>query len=462
MKSILHNILCLAIFGLSLSAAPLENSFENKKSSALEQKAYDIGLSAYLFFYPLILMELTRLQSIETRAPMNQFFHSAQTPAAKDKLVVRLNVDVLYSMAWVDIGKEPIIFTVPEMKDHSYVFQMLDAWSDVFANPGTRVTGSNAASFALVPPCFQESLPDGIQKIECPTSLVWIIGRIGLNGKSDAPNIQKLQPGFTLTPLSLWIKKEKAPTTKTALSYDLKAPVDQIDTMDFETYFETAMKLLSTTRVHSNDWPLITELTSLGITAGGSLKTIDATIIAGLKRGAQKAISLLKSDLLNLAQKTVNGWYMDTRIGTYGTDYFTRALVAKIGLGALLPQDTVYPSTYVDGDGKKLNGKNNYKIHFEHDELPPVKAFWSITLYNEESFFADNILHRYALKSDDPLRYNKDGSLDLYIQHKKPAKNKLNNWLPAPKENFTLSARLAWPDEKVLYGEWHMPAVVRS
>lgn len=449
----------------ALGAATLVG--DQSTDAALEQRAYDAGLAAYFFFYPLIVMELTRQQSMQTRAAMNQFFHMAGTPAASDKLVVRLNVDALYSMAWVDVGGEPQILTVPEMRDHSYVFQLLDAWSDVFASPGTRVTGSGAGSFALVPLCWQGRLPAGLQKIECPTSLVWIIGRIVLHDDADIPQVRKLQTGFTLTPLSAWGTKKGVATAVSPLSNkiptatDMPAPVTQLDAMGMEAYFDMAMQLLKTTKTHSNDWPLMTQLTALGVVPGGAVQKLNPSVVAGLGRGFTRAIQLLKDAMQNVPQQTVNGWYMDTRIGTYGTDYFTRALIAKIGLGALLPQDTVYPSTYVDGEGRPLDGAYRYVLHFEREELPPARALWSVTLYNQESFFAENPLHRYGLRSRDPLIYNSDGSLDLYIQHEQPTEDKMDNWLPAPADKFTLSARLGWPEESVLYGGWHMPGIRR-
>lgn len=461
-KRFVWSLLIFFVPGMPLEAVSPYSEGDAQVLSAREERAYAIGELAYFFFYPLIIMELTRQQSTVTRVGMNQFFHSSGFPPAADKLVVRLNADALYSMAWVDLRSGRQVLTVPAMEKHAYVFQLLDAWSDVFASPGTRVTGSSPASFALVPRCWQGVLPAGMKKIECPTDLVWIIGRIGLDSDADVPAVRELQTGFTLVPLSSWGDKSAPQDSKSKIDYSLPAPVEQIDALSMENYFDMAMKLLETTSVHDNDWSMMTELAGLGIVAGGTVNALEPAVKTGLKRGFDRAIEFLKQGLRRGSERMVNGWYVGTNIGTYGTDYFTRALIAREGLGALTPQDTVYTLTYTDGEGQPLDGKNNYKLHFASDKLPPVGAYWSITLYTPEGFFSENKLNRNALRSRDPLAYNRDGSLDIYIQHKEPKKNRLNNWLPAPAGCFNLAVRLVRPTEDALYGAWRLPGVKRE
>ena len=152
---------------------------------------------------------------------------------------------------------------------------------------------------------------------------------------------------------------------------------------------------------------------------------------------------------------------VSTDTGTYGTDYLQRAYVARIGLGANLPQDAVYPTTSVDADGQPLTGANAYVIHFEKGQAPPVKGFWSVTLYDPQLFFVDNALHRYAISPRDDLKPNPDGSLDLYIQHDSPGKARKANWLPAPSGDFVLMMRLYAPESAVIDGTWQPPEVRR-
>jgi hypothetical protein len=158
----------------------------------------------------------------------------------------------------------------------------------------------------------------------------------------------------------------------------------------------------------------------------------------------------------------INGWMFSTRTGIYGTDYLQRAFITAVGLGANWPQDAVYPTSDVDGDGKPYSGANKYVVHFPKGQTPPVNAFWSITMYDAQYFFVSNPLHKYTVSPRDALKYNEDGSLDVSIQNESPGKEKEANWLPAPRDNFVLMLRMYWPKEKdpsILDGTWKPPAV---
>jgi len=456
---------CALIF-LSLFTSMLAFSVEQNTISPHldDSRIQEIIRTAYTFFYPLVLLEFTRQKTAPTLASMNQFFHVTETPNEKFTLIVRPNVDTLYSSAWVDVSQEPVVFTVPAMGDRYYVFEMLDQWSDVFAAPGTRTNGNMAASFALVPICWKGELPSGMQKIECPTALVWILGRIQINGVADLSVVRVLQNGFTLTPLSLY-KKEKSKQNDVTENVQTRAfgraPLAQIEALSAEAFFEMALRIFGQTQAHSNDWPILTEMALLGLVPGGTLAQLDARVVLNMQKAYAEAIALLKKSAGKIGLVT-DGWMIATKTGTYGTDYFERALVARFGVGANVPQDAVYPSTYVDCMGELLDGKREYVLHFDVKQLPPVRAFWSVTLYNQEGFLVANELNRYALGDRDALKYNKDGSLDIFIQHKKPIRKNRANWLPAPRGPFNLSARLYWPKENVLQGDWHMPPVIKK
>lgn len=151
---------------------------------------------------------------------------------------------------------------------------------------------------------------------------------------------------------------------------------------------------------------------------------------------------------------------MTPTIGTYGTDYYRRALIAYGGLGANVVEDAIYPGAFADGEGQPFDSRKQYVLHFAKGELPPVRAFWSLTLYNDQQAFADNPLDRYAIGDRDPLSFGKDGSLTLYIQRESPGKDKESNWLPAPKSGgFSMNLRLYWPEPSALDGTWKPPAV---
>jgi hypothetical protein len=185
-------------------------------------------------------------------------------------------------------------------------------------------------------------------------------------------------------------------------------------------------------------------------------------------KGLERSVTVALERLQEAAKQTgtpVNGWRIPAMIlGDYGTNYRARAIIALIAFGANLPMDAVYPTTFVDAEGKPLNGASRYRLHFDPGLTPPVKAFWSITLYDPQSFFVANPLNRYALSSWMPLKRNADGSLDLYIQHASPGQDLEVNWLPAAAGDFNITLRMYWPTDRrpsIIDGSWKPPAVIR-
>ena len=211
---------------------------------------------------------------------------------------------------------------------------------------------------------------------------------------------------------------------------------------------------------------MVAKLAKIGIIPGQDfdISKLDPGVAKGLqgvpKAGQEKIMGFFKS-----AGIEVNGWQVMTKTGIYGTDYLQRAFVTAIGLGANRPQDAVYPTSVVDADGKPYDGANKYVMHFPKGQTPPAKGFWSLTMYDGNYFFVNNPLNRYTLSSRFDFTYNKDGSLDFYIQNKSPGKAKESNWLPAPEGKFILMMRLYWPQEtppSIIDGSWKVPAVKRA
>jgi hypothetical protein len=211
------------------------------------------------------------------------------------------------------------------------------------------------------------------------------------------------------------------------------------------------------------DAPMVEKLTRLGIVAG---KPFDATkldaavakaVAAAPKLGQQKMMAQFK-----VGGTIENGWLFSTKTGVYGTDYTQRAFITAIGLGANRPQDAVYPTSTTDADGKKYSGANKYIMHFDKGQTPPVNAFWSVTMYDAGYFFVDNPLNKYTVSPRNNLKYNSDGSLDIYIQNETPGDEKEANWLPAPKGEFILMMRMYYPkteDPSIIDGTWKVPPV---
>lgn len=434
-----------------------------------EREARDIAVEAYVYFYPLVTMDVTRrlttggeAGAVAGHAPMNSFAHIRAYPDANFREVVRPNFDTLYSSGWVDLTGGPVVVSVPDTGGRYYLLPMLDMWSDVFAVPGKRTTGTGAGRFAVVPPGWRGDLPDGAERIDAPTPFVWIIGRTQTNGPRDYDAVHKIQDGFTIKPTA----QRSAPSDSSDAIPPVNAktsPLAQVNGMPAAQYFRYAAELMKLHPPHITDQPIVARMRRIGIKVGESFDPtrLDAAVKKALDDAPATGLALMKAKLPTLA-RVVNGWQMNTdTMGVYGTYYLKRAIVAMVGLGANLPEDAIYPLCVVDAEGKPPVGDHKYVLHFPKEELPPVDAFWSLTMYDAEGFQAANQLNRFAIGDRDKLTYNADGSLDLYIQHDDPGSDKTANWLPAPKGALGLTMRLYGPKQEALDGRWNPPAIKR-
>jgi hypothetical protein len=437
-----------------------------------EREARAIGVEAYVYLYPLVLMELTRRHATSVPAgtrpgfgPMGAFSHIREFPPAEFRSVVRPNFDTLYSSAWLDLtGGEPVIVSAPDTDGRYYLLPMLDMWTDVFAVPGKRTTGTGAGSFAVAPPGWSGGLPDGVRRIDAPTPFVWIIGRTQTNGPADYGAVHRVQDGFTITPLSDGGRDPAPADGQPDPSVDLDTdPLHQINGLSGRDYFGLAGDLLRLHPPHRTDWSTLARLERIGLRPGTRFEhdALDPAVRDALDTAPAEALALMRTTLPHLARVT-NGWQMNTdSIGVYGNFYLKRAIVAMAGLGANPPEDAVYPLCLADADGRPLEGEHDYVLHFERDELPPVDAFWSVTMYDAEGFQVANPLDRFAIGDRDDLTYNADGSLDLYLQHESPGPEREPNWLPAPRGPLGVTMRLYGPAQEALDGRWNPPAVRR-
>ncbi|GAA3095806.1 DUF1254 domain-containing protein [Rhizobium viscosum] len=466
----------LALASMAISAASGAAA-----ASLTEEEAHTIGIEAYVYFYPLISMDVTRKQltNMEPKegaigGPANRFANIREFPPADMKAVVRPNFDTLYSSGWLDLTKEPVVITAPDTGGRYYLLPMLDMWTDVFAAPGWRTTGTAAGHFLVAPSGWRPELrdkfdefklPEGTERIDAPTPYVWVIGRTKTDGPQDYDAVHKIQDGYKITPLSQWGKKPDKAEVKIDPSVDMKTPPKtQVDTASAEKYFAYAAELLKLHPPHSTDQPMIARMKRIGLEPGKSfdLSKADPVVQKALASVPQDAQALMGWKLKTLA-RVVNGWSMNTdTMGVYGNYYLKRAIVAQQGLGANLPEDAIYPLNLADETGNPLDGRNNYTIHFEKDDIPPVNAFWSITLYDNDGFQVANPLNRFAVSSWMPFQFNADGSLDLYFQTESPGKDKEWNWLPAPNGPYNLTMRLYAPKATALIGKWNPPPVTSA
>lgn len=444
----------------------------NAQSSISEQEAHAIGVEAYLYFYPLVTMDITRRQATNIepgkeigKGPMNAFSNIPEYPPASFKGVVRPNFDTLYSSAWLDLTKEPVVVSAPSTDGRYYLLPMLDMWTDVFAAPGWRTTGTQAGNFLVTPPGWTGAVPSGMARISSPTPYVWVIGRTKTDGPADYPAVHKIQAGYKATPLSQWGKPPAPVNVTIDPSVDMKTPPKlQVDSMPADKFFGSAAELLKVNPPHITDQPMIARLKKIGIEPGKSfdLGKADPAVRNALMTAPAAAQRLMAWKMPTLA-RVVNGWSMNTdTMGVYGNYYLKRAIVAQYGLGANLPEDAIYPVNLADESGKPLDGAVKYTLRFDRRETPPVEAFWSVTLYDDDGFPVANPVNRFAVSSWMPLKYNADGSLDLYIQNENPGPAREANWLPAPKGPFNLLLRMYAPKTEALVGKWNPPPVTRA
>jgi hypothetical protein len=447
-----------------------------------EQEALAIAVDAYLYFYPLVTMDLTRRQMTNIPAgkepgfgPPNTFNHIPEYPSATEKVVVRPNFDTLYSTAWLDLTKEPVVVSVPDTDGRYYLLPMLDMWTDVFASPGWRTTGTQAQHFLVAPagwrPDLRERLieefrlPRDTQRLDAPTSHVWIIGRTKTDGPQDYDAVHEVQAGMKITPLSEWGRTPRSAEVRTDPTVDMKTPPKvQVDAMPGDKFFGYAVEAIKANRPHLTDEPIIARMKKIGIEPGKAfdIGKVSPAVRVAIEAAPSSAQRLMQWKLPTLA-RVANHWSMNTdTMGVYGNYYLKRAIIAQQGLGANLPQDAIYPLSLGDQAGRPLDGANKYTIHFDKASLPPVEAFWSVTLYDLEGYQVANPLNRFAVSSWMPFKYDPDGSLTLYIQNENPGKDKEANWLPAPKGPFNLTMRLYAPKSEALIGKWNPPPVTKS
>ena len=430
--------------------------------SMLSGDARSLSYDAYIYLYPLVTMEVTRRQMVNVPdgekpgfGPPNAFHHIRAFPPADFRAVVRPNFDTLYSSAWLDLTAGPVVVSTPDTSDRYYLLPMLDMWTDVFASPGKRTSGTGPQEYVLVAPGYEGEVPAEKQVIEAPTPWVWVIGRTQTNGPADYSAVNATQDGFTVKPLSP-TQHSIDPEQNTATE-----PLRLVDGMSAIDFFAFACEAMKLHPPHATDFSIRARIANLGIVPGKSFDAdgLAETARAEVEAGATAAREAIAANIAHLGTRA-NGWTIATdAIGVYGNSYLKRATIAFGGLGANPPEDAIYPVLLTDAAGAPITGDQDYVIHFDADQLPPVDAFWSITMYDGEGFQVANELDRFAIGDRDSLTYNPDGSLDIYVRHTNPGAELESNWLPAPTGPLGITMRLYAPRPDALNGTWVPPPV---
>jgi len=432
-------------------------------------------VDAYLYGYPLLLMNYTKELGTNTatphptlpRAPINQLGHYRKFPDHNTSAVVKPNVDTYYSIAWFDLKEGPQVLHMPATERY-YLLCFYDAFTNVFANPGTRTHGSDQLNLLILGPDHTDIDTTGYTVLRSPTNMVWLIGRIETYNDQDGSTVvRQIQDQMSLIPYaSVGDSNYVAPKGNT-FAGDILPPVKQMEELSTEQFINQLSGLLMEQSPAGYDQELLDRMAMIGIEAGQQfelpqdnfilnqkLKAIPGVVHKGMRsRKANPDPALMKKK-----------WTMITStLGDYNDDYLVRSYISFVGLGANLAEDAVYPFTTTDSEGQSLEGSKSYTIHMKASEIPPVKAFWSLTAYNSDDFLIDHGYDRYAINSNDSLSYNVDGSLDLLIQSEPPSDRPTENWLPVKdNEEFSLTMRLYWPKNDVLEGHWAPPSFYKS
>ncbi len=449
------------------------SSDKETKKPGLEE-AVSTAVDAYLYGYPLITFDVARMQQTNVaapdaeHAPMGQMIRMRTYPAVDNHCCAAPNADTLYTEAWLDVSKEPSVLSIPDMGNRYYIIPMLDGYSEVMSVASPATTGYKAQTYAITGPGWAGTLPSGVTQVKSATGMVWVLGRVYCTGTpDDYKAVHALQDKFTVVPLSSYGKPYTPPAGQVDPNFDMKTAVrKQVDALDIDAYFTRLAQLMKTNP------PTVAD--ALAGRAHGEDRLVpgqdyDPSKLRGFDKEAIKAVpklALLKMVKLLKDQKTANGWlYFTSGVGNWGTDYPLRAMGNMLGPGWNRPQDAVYPLSQKDANGDDYNGADHkYVMHFDKRQFPPVKAFWSITLYDPDFFFAPNSINRYELSQRNKFITNSDGSVDMYLQAESPGKAKAANWLPAPKDKFVLVMRLYWPTTtppSILDGSWTPPAAGR-
>jgi len=438
-----------------------------------ENYAYTLGFQAYLFGYPYVNMPAYRYAFVKAprandqspSAPLNRFYHFRTLPDARYQGGGGTNNDTLYSTAWVNLSKEPVILSHPDMGDRYFQFQLASFDSDNFAVVGKRVTGSRAGSFALVGPDWKGRLPKGVTALPpSRTHGVFILGRTLVDSKADALAVNRLQDKYTLVPLSYWGKRGAVLPE----SRDVWMPFDKkTDPLaDWKT-MNRAMAEFPPEARHKN---LLDMFATIGVGPGRDVDKQDDATKRGLIRAANDAFRMIvdinKSDHPFLGDGR-DGWDISRRnFGRLGleNDFLRRAAINFSGLVSTTPAEATYYQSNADAAGVLYDGSKTYEIHFLPGALPEVKAFWSVTLYGTASGtfnLVDNPIDRYSIGDRTPnVKKDADGGLTLYIGGTPPGADKESNWLPGPTSGtFTLTFRTYIPGKAIVDQKWFPPGL---
>lgn len=422
----------------------------------------EVATEAYIFGYPLILIDRIRSRALDYTSP-NRFQHTTGLPTASQRTVVQVDLDNLYSVAWLDLRKEPVLFGIPHVEDRRWAMQILDAWSNTAFTPTSLQPQADPGPsepfvYAVTGPGWRGTLPPGVVQLPVPTANAWLYGRIEVRGPQDVPAVRRLQSRLRLAPLSAWNTPAAAESDSIPDTQDWGefAGLVNIEKMPARDFFERMCELMEDNPPAPEDEPAMRRFATIGIRPGGSPAGVSTGELAAGVDAAKRKIAAY----VDPGSITRNGWVMDLNVGRYGTNYLLRASTASRGVGANISAVVVYPAHFdvADDHGTPIE----FTLRFEPGQAPPVAAFWSITAYGSDGFLVPNEAGIYTVGHPVPPVFEPDGSLEFAVQAADPGPGvPRSNWLPIPERGqFSLVMRLYEPDRRILNGDWVPPPLV--
>jgi hypothetical protein len=391
-------------------------------------------------------------------APHNTFLHVTKLMSPSSRQVVKPNNDTLYSSAWLDLRKGPLVLSVPDTAGRYYSLMFMDAYTNGWAYVGRRTTGTKAGRFVIVGPDRSGGLPD-LPVLRSPTDTAWLLGRTLVEGPHDLAAATELIARYRLTTVE-GADPEVAYFTG-------PTPSPQHTGTAGITFFDELCRVIAHNPLGPEEQAYAQRFAELGIGPGHipSVEVTDSRVRAALETAGTMGDATLKLAVDSheghrAINPVVDGWAYNLLTGSYGQEYLLRARVAFQGVGALHPEEALYVTAQADAEGRPLDARRRYRLRFPAGALPPVAAFWSLTAYDQDQYLIRNPIRRYSVGDRTPgLVYGADGSLELQIQRDEPVEG-VSNWLPIDGEAFELVLRCYQPADELLDGSYTVPALI--
>jgi hypothetical protein len=464
--------LTVLILALAAPACAQGKKRTTTPDDARAKQAYALGVQAYIWGYPMVLMQRSRdamtnggdasvtaeqfAKTGKLFAPVNQVANAWGMLGPKFSAVQSGNNDTLYSVTWFDASEEPHVLHLPNAKGRYYTYQFIDAWTNNFHYASTRTMGSQEQSYALVAPGWKGKLPQDVTRIDCPTPTGFIIGRWFVASDSDVAAVNALQKQVTMTPLSSFGKAYSPPKVKVVPAEQYSGDL---------AFFEQLGDTLVINGAPLADAGLLGLVKNIGLTVdhGFDPSALSDGERKALGRAIEDGEAVLAAKAAGMG-KEANGWQLSPVLDEYfGDSYLFRAAIGYQAMFVNTPVEAYYPAVFKDADGNVLNGATGkYTITFPKGQTPPVDAFWSVTMYDaKKRLMVENPIDRYKIGRADDMKADPDGSTTIHIQADSPGDDKESNWLPAPKEPFYMLLRMYLPKIEALNGQYEIPGVVK-